>query len=182
MKNLSQPAPLVAAPIGGLTRLAGWCAYASGIVSIFGIVFLIAFFTVGGIFGPLNDLAIIVQYALMLPIAFVVQQLLRPHRPILSLAATVVGIAGMLAVIFLQALLVAGVLPFSRQIGMVSIAFLVVLVWFVFTGHLGRSTDQLPKGLLLHILAGLYFGYPIWAFSLERRLKSSGLNAIAPTP
>lgn len=176
MKNLSQTAPYAINPFDGLTRLAGWCAYASGIVSILGIVFLIAFFTLGGVFGPLNDLAVIVHYVLMLPIALAVQQLVRPHGPVLSLVATLVGIAGMLAVIVLQALLVAGVLPFSRQIGMVSIAFLVVLVWFVLTGYLGRSTDLLPKGVLLHVLAGLYVGYPVWAFSLGRRLMKYGLN------
>jgi hypothetical protein len=86
----------------------------------------------------------------------------------------VIGVAGMLAVIVLQALLVFRVLPFSRQIGMVVAAFLVVLGWFVVTGRLGRSTGPLPKGTVLHVLAGLYFGYPIWAFSLGRRLLKSG--------
>jgi hypothetical protein len=130
----------------------------------------IAFFTIGGVFGPLNDIAVIVQYTLMLPIAIKVYRLVRPYGPLLSQVATVIGIVGMLAVIILQTLLVAGVLPFNQQIGKVSAAFLVVLVWFVLTGHLGRHTIQLPKGIILYILAGLYFCYPVWAFSLGRRL------------
>ena len=156
-------------PLDGLTRLAVWCAYTSGVGSIFGIVFLIAFFTAGGVFGPLNDIAVIVQYTLMLPIAIKVYKLVRPYGPVLSQIATLIGIAGMLAVIVLQTLLVAGVLPFNQQIVMVSAAFLVVLVWFLLTGYLGRNTDKLPKGIILHILAELYFGYPVWAFSLGRR-------------
>ena len=43
-----------------LLRIAAWCAYVSGIVSIFGILFLVAFFGgVGGRFGTLNDVAVI---------------------------------------------------------------------------------------------------------------------------
>jgi hypothetical protein len=78
----------------------------------------------------------------------------------------------MIAVIILQILLVAGVIPFSVQIVLVVVAFLVVLAWFIMIGYLGRSTERLPKGKLLHVLAGLYIGYPIWAFSLARRLRS----------
>lgn len=153
-------------------RVAAFCAYTSGIVSIFGIVFLIAFFGLGAPTGRLNDIAVIVQYSLMLPIAFALYQILRPYNPGLSLAALLIGIPGMLAVIVLQILLVSGVMPFPVQIGLVVIAFLVVLVWFIIVGYLGRSTEKLPKSMLLHVLAGLYIGYPIWAFSLGRRLRS----------
>jgi len=163
-----------ASSLNGLTRFARWCAYMSGAVSILGIAFLIAFFTVGDEFGPLNDIAVIVQYTLMLPIAILVHKLVRPYAPGLSHVATAMGIGGMLAVIVLQTLLVIGILPFGQQIRMVIPAFLVALVWFVLTGSLGRHTEQLPKGVLLQILAGLYFGYPVWAFSLGRRLRVTG--------
>jgi len=76
-------------------------------------------------------------------------------------------------VIVLQILLATGILPFAGQIVPVVIAFLVVLVWFVPIGYLGRSTDKLPKSMLLHILAGLYIGYPVWAFVVGRRLRAS---------
>ena len=159
-------------PANTLIRVAAWCAYASGVVSIFGIAFLIAFVILGDPMGRLNDIAVIVQYALMLPIAIALHQILRPHNPGLSLTALLIGIPGMLAVIILQILLVSGVMPFSVQIVPVVISFLVVLAWFIIVGILGRSTEKLPKGMLLHVLAGLYVGYPIWAFSLGRRLRS----------
>ncbi|GAB4481090.1 MAG: hypothetical protein Kow00124_28460 [Anaerolineae bacterium] len=98
------------------------------------------------------------------------QPLLRPHGQRLNLIATITGAAGMLGVIVLQTLLVAGVLPFEQQIGMVIPAFLVALVWFVAAGILGRSTGIVPKSAVLGVLAGLVFGYPIWAFKVGRAL------------
>jgi hypothetical protein len=172
MTELNRAAAPAMSPPKRLVRLAGWCAYASGIVSIFGIIFLVTFFTVGSPFGKLNDIAVIVQYVLMLPIAITLYQFLRPYGPRLSLFALLIGVAGMLAVIVLQLLLVTGVLPFGQQIGMVIVAFLVVVLWFVMNGRLGRTGGILPKSILLNVLAGLYFAYPFWAFSVGRRLQS----------
>lgn len=172
MIDLNSAAPATAGASRRFVRFAGWCAYASGIVSIFGIVFLVAFFTLGGLFGPLNDIAVIVQYILMLPIALTLRQLLRPYGPGLSLIGMLLGIVGMLAVIILQILLVAGALPFNQQIVMVIPAFLLVLVWFIINAILGRSSDLLPNSMLFNVLAGLYIGYPFWGYSVGRRLLS----------
>jgi hypothetical protein len=172
MNDLKSQVPATIEASGGLVRLAGWCAYVSGIVSVFGIVFLVAFFTLGGLFGTLNDIAVIVQYVLMLPIALALQQLLRPNGQGLSLVGMLIGIAGMLAVIILQFLLVVDVLRFSQQIIMVVPAFLVVLVWFVVNAYLGRLSNLVPNSMLLTVLAGLYIGYPFWGYSLGRRLLS----------
>ena len=136
--------------------MAGWCAYASGIVSIFGIVFLVAFFTTFiGPLGTLNDISVIIHYTLTLPIALVLRQLLQPHGPVLSLVAMLLGIVGMVAAIVLQVLLVTGVLSFTQQVGMVIVAFMVILAWFVLNGYLGRSTNNLPNSMLLHLLPAL---------------------------
>lgn len=159
-------------PAPGLVRVAAWSAYVSAYVSILGIAFLFAFFVLGAPTGRLNDIAVIVQYSLMLPIALALYRILRSHNPSLSLAALLIGIPGMLAVIVLQILLVTGVLPFANQFVPVVIAFLVVLVWFVINGYVARSTDPNPDRMLLHVLAGLYIGYPFWAFSVGRRLRS----------
>jgi len=158
----------------GLVRLTIGCVYCSGVISIIGLVFLAIFFTGGpGYFGPLNDLAVAIQYVLMLPIAMTVWLALRPYGERLNLIALLIGLAGMISVSTLQILLITGVLPFRLQIGMVIPAFLVTLGWFVLTGHLGRSSGILPRSRLLHILAGLYIGYPVWAFMLGHRLLRS---------
>ena len=158
--------------------IAGWCAYSSAVVSVFGIgllamlyVTLIAF---GDDFGSgrLNDISVIVHYALTLPIALVLRQLLKPYGPGRSLAGMLLGIVGMSAVIVLQMLLVTGVLTFRQQVGFVIVAFIPIAAWFVINGRLGRSSDILPGGMRLQVLAALYFGYPWWAFRLGRRLLS----------
>ncbi len=169
MTNADQPSHNQSS---GLSEIAMWSAFLSGFVSVFGIVFLIAFFAFGAPTGRLNDIAVIVQYSLMLPIALAMYQILKPVNPTLSLAALLIGIPGMLAVIVLQVLLVTDVLPFANQIVPVVIAFLVVLVWFIINGVLARSTDKLPSNMLLNVLAGLYVGYPFWAFSMWRRLRA----------
>jgi hypothetical protein len=168
---LSRTAPAPAALSDGLARLAGWCAYASGVAAIIGLVFLFAFFGgLGDHFGPMNDVMVVIHYVLLLPIVAAVYQLVQPYGPRFARVATAVGLAGMLAVIVLQALLVAGVIPFEQQIGMVIVAFLVATVWFVAVTILGRSTGVLPTSIPLAVLAGLVFGYPVWAYLLGRRL------------
>jgi len=156
-----------------LLRFAALCAYASGVVSIFGIIFLFAFFGgIGGQFGTLNDIAVIIQYVLMLPIAVAFWRFLQPDNERLSLIAYLVGLVGILTVIVLQSLLVANLIPFGSYIVIVSAGFLIASAWFVLTGIVGRAANKLPNGLVLDILAGLYVGYPIWAFRLGKRLIS----------
>ena len=173
MTGPGEAIPSAMPPSQWLIRGAEWCAYASGVVSIFGILFLVAFYaTFNGPLGTSNDIAVSIQYLLMLPIAVALHRLLRSQGETLSLAALVLGIAGMLAVIILQILLVSGLLPFTQQVGLVIVGFLVVLGWFMMIRKLGRRTGKLPSSMPLYILAGLYFGYPVWAFLLGRRLRA----------
>jgi hypothetical protein len=153
-------------------HLGRWAALASGTVAAVGLVLWFARFAFpGGRVGWLNDVLVMIQYALAPPIAAALHTLFRPLRPRLSLFALVIGIAGMLAVVVLQFLLVAGVLSFAQQVVPVSIAILVVGVWLVLTGYAGRATGLLPRGLLMGALAVPYFGYPIWALWLGRTLR-----------
>jgi hypothetical protein len=159
-------------------RIIGWLAYISGAVAAVGVVFIVGMFisfsagmaAAGERLGFINDVAVLVQYLLALPIPFALNQLLQARSPVLSRAAMVIGVAGMIAIVVLQGLLVTGVLTFDQQIGAVSVAFLAVAVWFVVTGYLGRFTGQLPRSLLMSILGASYVGYPVWALWLGRRL------------
>ncbi len=154
-------------------RITIWAAYTSGIAAAIGLVFLVIFFSGVPIFGPLNDLAVIVQYLLMLPITFAVYQLLQPYGQRLNNLALGVGVIGFIAVILLQSMLVLGVIPFRQQIVLVIPAFFVGTGWFILIERLGREEARLPKGFILHILAGLVFAYPIWAFKFAGKLKRS---------
>jgi len=161
-----------------MLRAGGWAAYANGVVSAVGLVFLVAMFVsfaVGGtsnglVFGWINDVSGVVAALLMLPLVVAVHVLLRPHAPILTRLTTVIGLGANLAIMVLQSLLVLGALTFQEEVGLVLIAFLVLVVWLVMIGHLGSSSGVLPHGVRMGLLAVTYFGYPIWAFWLGRHL------------
>lgn len=159
-------------------RLGGRAAYANGMVAAVGLLFLVAMFvsfavgatSIGLVFGWINDVSGVVAALLMLPLVVAVHVLLRPHAPILSRLATVIGLGANLAILVLQSLLVLGALAFQEEVGPVLIAFLFLVVWLVLTGYLGSSSGALPHGLRMGLLAVTYVGYPIWALWLGRHL------------
>ena len=171
----------------GVLRLGGWAAYANGVVSAVGLVFLVAMyasFAVGAtspglVFGWINDVSAVLAGSLMLPLVVALHVLLRPHAPIMSGLAMVIGFGANLAIMVLQSLLVVGALTFQDEIGPVLIAFLVLVVWLVLTGYLGSSSGALPHGLRMGLLAVTYFGYPIWAFWLGRHLLRLGGESVS---
>jgi len=157
----------------GLEQLVRLCTLISAVAAVVGLIFLAIFYSGAGIFGPLNDIAVIIQYIFMLPIAFYIYRRIEPQGRFMSISVTLIGVLGMLAVIVLQTLLVVGVISFGQQIGMVMIAFLVVMLWFVLVESLGRDDEIIPKGRLLAVLAGMVIGYPVWAKRLRRNLGES---------
>jgi len=155
--------------MGGVAPLVQWCLYASAAVSTLGIAFLVSFFVSG--VGTLNDVAVIIQYLLMLPIALGLHIISRPSGPTLSMVAIISGLIGMAVVIVFQALLITDAISFELYIGVVNAGFMLVLGWFLIVRYLNRNVGVLPTSLALSTLAGLYFGYPLWALHLARRLR-----------
>ncbi len=152
-----------------------------GIISAVGVVFFIgmyAFFAtplkeLGLTFGMINDICVTIQYLLAIPIALVLYRILVAYNPVLISIATTVGICGMLSTVGLQLLLIFGLLTFEQQFLWVTLAMIVgVGSWLVVTGLVARSTGKLPNSVLMSVLAVPYFGYPLWAFWLGRRLST----------
>jgi len=166
-----------------VTVSAGRITIVSGVLAAIGVAFLVAMFvsfgvgatSAGMVFGRINDVLVMLAYLLAGPSALALHKLLRLRAPLLSLIAAVIGIGAIIAIVVLQALLIAGALTFEQQVGPVSIALVVLGGWFVLTGHMGRSSGVLPNGVRMGILAATYVGYPAWAFWLSRRLAEQAL-------
>src|SRR6186713_3222810 len=89
-----------------LIRAAGGFAIVSGIISAIGVVCLVTMFALFATpnrslalsFGMVNDICVAIQYLLTIPIALALHRILLPYNPGLIRAATVVGVATMVAV------------------------------------------------------------------------------------
>ncbi len=149
-------------------RLVTLCLIGSSVAAVIGLIFLVVFFSGVRIFGPLNDIMVIIQYLLMIPVVVMVHRIIPANRKI-----RLTGYLGVIAVIVLQALLVLGVLPFQIQVLMVIPAFFMGAYWFAAIEKLGRDDPRLPKGRWKAIFAGLVFSYPWWAFDFKRRLNQT---------
>lgn len=120
----------------------------------------------------INDICVTIQYLLTIPIALALYRILVVHNPALIRIATAVGLVGMVSTVGLQLLLIFGVLTFEQQFLWITLAMILgVGSWLVITGLVARSTGRLPNSLLMSVLAIPYFGYPLWAFWLGRRLS-----------
>jgi hypothetical protein len=163
---------------GAPLRLAGRLTYTSGVLAALGVAFLVAMATsfavgatsAGMVFGWTNDVLVMVSYLLTAPAVLALVPLLRPRAPILSAFVAAIGLLSIAGIVFLQLLLVIGVLTFEQQIGPASIVYVGLAVWFVVSGYLGRVAGVLPNGVRWGILGATYVGYPIWAFWMSRRL------------
>lgn len=167
-----------AAPVSAI-HTAGAVAILSGIVSAIGVVFFIAmlvFFTrsndgLGLKFGLLNDICVALQYLLAVPIALALNRIMAAYNPALMRFITITGILALLITVGLQLLLIFGVLTFEQQFLWIALSIILGIgSWLVITGLTARATGRLPHSFLMSVVAVSYFGYPIWAFWLGRRL------------
>jgi hypothetical protein len=162
-----------------LFRAAGWSASISAVVSAFGVLFLVLLY-IGflpgleslQVFGPINDVCVLIQYALAVPVVMALYRILRDRSPLLCLLASVIGIVGIVGVVVFQLFLLTGVMTFSEQVGYASTSILLIGVWIVIAGMIGRKSGVLPYSLPLLILAFFYFGFPIWAYRTGKQLLS----------
>ena len=152
-------------------RVASWFAYGGAVISIIGIALLVLFFAFGEPYGHLNDVAVVVQYLLALPLVLALHRVLRLREPALSTVALVLGVAAVAAIALLQIMVIAPVLKFSQQVGPITFSLFVLFGgWLLITGYLSRSHKLMPHSVLMSVIGWTYFGYPAWAFWLGRRL------------
>ncbi len=165
-------------PAGTLwLRVAGVASLASSAVAAIAVVLLTLMFLAFGLgaasagqaFGWINDVLILVAYALALPGVLATAALLRSRRAGLVTVAALVAVAAIVVIVALQWQLVTGGLSFEEQVGPVSVAFLALGAWFVLSAYLGAGV--LPYGVGTAVAAAFYIGYPLLAFRLGRSLS-----------
>jgi hypothetical protein len=128
----------------------------------------------GEILGRTNDWLGLVSSVMALPIVVVLGRALYPDQPLARTLVTAVGIGAFAAIVVLSGLLVSDTWTFERQIGPVTVAYVVLMGWFIVTGRRMAATGFLDHGLPLGIGAALYAGFPVWAVAVGRRLIALG--------
>jgi len=162
-------------------HLAGRIAKVSAVIAAIGVIFFIIMYALffadrqdlGNRFGMINDIGVATQYLLTIPIALALYRILVSHNPLLIRIATAVGLVALVSTVVLQLLLIFGLLTFEQQLPWIALSMVVgVGSWLVITGLVAQSTGRLPHSLLISALAVPYFGYPLWALWLGRRLST----------
>lgn len=176
-------------PTGGLRRrVAAAALLISAPVNAVGVTALIAMFVAFGLgqqptgmtLGRTNDILGLLGTVLMMPAVVEMYSLTGPDRRILRGSLAVVGLGAMVAIVWLQFLLITERMPFETQVQLVSVAYLAIAVWFIGGGWIASQRGVVSHGTRLGAVAALYVGQPWWAYRWGRVMLASaaaGLGA-----
>jgi hypothetical protein len=128
--------------------LAGWSAIAAAILTVTGLITLLAFFGTGSaLLGALNDLNTIVMALATVPVAlalYPVASRTSGSLATIALAANLIGVA--LAAGF-SALLVARIMTFDATLLPITAGNGLIGAWLVMTAALVLAASAVPSGL-----------------------------------
>jgi hypothetical protein len=136
---------------------AGWSALLAAAATVIGAITLILFFTRGEPWGRLNDASSVVLMLALVPVALLVAILESEIVTTTVLPVAAIGIAAMLFVAALQALLVARRVTYEQTKLQVLAGGAVVGVWFILIGLLAGHTALEGPLAWLAIASGVGF-------------------------
>jgi hypothetical protein len=153
-------------------RFAGWAALASGAAAIVAFAAIAIFFAGVKPFGPVNDIALVVTALTMAPLALAFHQLGQDRGPALSLAALILGLAGMLVFAGNNTLMILGVTRITSYdkvadpVLAINLAgFAGIGLWMIAAGLIANPVGILPAGLTwLGLASGAGFAVMALAF------------------
>jgi hypothetical protein len=181
MTALATPAAALS-PAGRLRRRAAAVALlVSAPVNAVGVTALIGMFvafgtgqqSTGMTLGRTNDILGLIGTVLMMPAVVEIHALTGPDRRVLRGSLAVVGLGAMVAIVWLQFLLITERLAFETQIQMVSVAYLFLAVWLIGGGWMATQRGVMSHGARLGAAAALYVGQPWWAYRWGRALLAT---------
>jgi len=153
-------------PFTGLAALAGPSALVAAVATVVGAVFLGFFFTKGGLWGTLNDVASIILMLATLPVLAFFAAWTDPYLPGgIAAAVAGIGLVGMLGAAVAQTLLVLRVRTYQQLLPWTLGAGAVVGVWYVLVGITGWRAGMPELLAALAIASGIGFvavGYGFW--------------------
>jgi hypothetical protein len=166
-------------------RFAGFSAYFNATVFVLSLVALMIFFSIGGIWGKINDSLSVIWMISYLPIGAALYLITRPVNAPVSLVSTIIGMAAMLSFTVMQILLVLGRVRFEQTFSAVLATTALVGLFVLIQGLLARSGGLLPPGLIwVMMIYGLASGigaagFQIGGESHPLAMIGLGLTAIA---
>ena len=129
---------------------------AIGIVAIVGLVAIILFFTIGGFWGPLNDLSIAVEALLSAALAWMLHPIFRARSPRLSPVMLIVAITGSLIASIGSAFVIFSVTGYFLAGLIMGLGYAFLGIWFFAFNYHARRHTTLPRRLtLLGQIAGV---------------------------
>jgi hypothetical protein len=137
-------------------RFAGYSAYFNATVFVLSMIALMIFFSIGGIWGRINDSLSVIWMISYIPLAIAFYLITRSINAPVSLVSTIIGIIAMLAFVVMQTLLVFGQVRFEQTFSAVLASTAVVGLFVLTQGFLARSGSLFPPGLVwIMVIYGL---------------------------
>jgi hypothetical protein len=128
-------------------RIAAWSAYFNTFVFILSMVALFIFFTVGGIWGRINDTLSVIWMLSYLPIMIALFLVNRAQNSPISLVSSLFAIAAAMVFVVLQIMLVLGKVRFEQTFSAVLTMTALFGISVLAHGFLARAGITLPAGL-----------------------------------
>jgi hypothetical protein len=129
------------------TRAIGWLAITIGGVTFLGIASIILFFTVGGVFGALNDVCNGVEAILSAVLAWRMHRWLRSHAPRLSLFALITAWVGALIATIGSALIIRDVTGWYLAGLYTMFGYALIGVWLFGLNYAALQSFSWPRRL-----------------------------------
>jgi hypothetical protein len=164
--------------------LAGWSAIAAAILTVTGLITLLAFFGTGSaLLGALNDLNTIVMALATVPVALALYPVASRTSGSLATIALAADLIGVVLAAGFSALLVVRVMTFDATLLPITVGNGLIGVWLVMTAALVLAASAVPSALgWLGIAGGAGLALASMAFPLLGRehpvIAVAGLVAV----
>ncbi|HET7704224.1 MAG TPA: hypothetical protein VFK35_12565 [Candidatus Limnocylindrales bacterium] len=133
---------------GGWQKLAGWSAIAAAILTVTGLLTLLAFFGTGSaLLGVLNDLNTIAMAVVTVPLALALYPVASRTSVSLARVAMAADLGGVPLVAGFSALLVLQAMTFDATLTLITVGNGLIGVWLLVTAALLAAAAAVPSAL-----------------------------------